>query len=226
VPPGEEVEVDPFGADDRQARVADAIHTRSPKLAAMYRRTLLELSCEALPGDEVARVAVICHCIRELVNGLPLVLSDFDEKRPRPSADSLTKKLPKLLTRHAVDLALDQDIVPVPREVAHAFHRLVATAVKEEGRNKRGAAALVTGGKDTKHPAVKQWGDAYRFLVGWAHLDRNHDEDRVLPSDNEIRDVLRVFEDVIDVRTTAFFENVAAINDLLVDINASEEEGA
>ena len=79
---------------------------------------------------------------------------------------------------------------------------------------------------DTKHPAVKQWGDAYQFLVGWAHLDRNHDEDRVLPTDNEIRDVLRIVEDVIDVRTTAFFENVAAINDLLADINATEEEGA
>ena len=124
----------PSGADDRQARVADAIHARSPKLAGMYRRALRELSCGAVLGDEIARVAVICHCIRELVNGLPLVLSEFDERRPRPSSGSLTSKLPKLVTRHAVDLALDQDVVPVPREVAQAFHRLVATAVKEEGR--------------------------------------------------------------------------------------------
>lgn len=211
-------------ADDRQTRVADAIAARSPKLAGLYRRALRELSCEALPGDENARVSVICHCVRELVIGLPAVLSEFDEERPHPSSGSLVSKLPKLISQHGVDLALDRDVVPVPREVAQAFHLLVATATKEAGRNKRSAAALVTGGKDTEHPAVKQWDAAYRFLVGWAHLDRNHHQDRVLPTDQEIRDVLRVVEDVIDVRTTVFFENVAAIKDLLADINAVEEE--
>jgi hypothetical protein len=220
------VVADSSGANDRQTRVADAIDARSPKLAGMYRRALRELSCEAMPGDEIARVSVICHCIRELIIGLPSVLSDFDEERPRPSSGSLVSKLPKLLSQHGVDLALDRDVVPVPREVAQELHLLVVTATKEEGRNTRSAAALVTGGTDSQHPAVKQWAAAYRFLVGWAHLDRNHDEDRVLPTDQEIRDALRVVEDVIDVRTTVFFENVAAIKDLLVDINAIEEEGA
>lgn len=215
---------EPSDADDRQRRVADAITARSPKLAGMYRRALRELSCEPMPGDENARVSVICHCVRELVIGLPAVLSDFAEERPKPSSSSLVSKLPDLLSQHGVDLAVDGDIVPVPQEVAQAFHNIVVTANKEVGRNKRSAAALVTGGSDTKHPVLKQWDKAYRFLVGWAHLDRNHDEDRELPTDQQIRDVLRVVEDVIDVRTTVFFENVGAIKGLLAEINAVDEE--
>jgi hypothetical protein len=209
--------------DERQTRVANAINAKSPKLAGMYRRALRELNSEAFPGDEVARVSVICHCVRELVIGLPAVLSDFDEPRPEPSSGSLVSKLPKLISRNGVDLDLDQDVVPVPKEVAQIFHLLVATANREAGRNKRRAAALVTGGNDTKHPVVKQWDAAYQFLVGWAHLDRNHEQDRELPTDDDIRAVLRVIEDVIDVRTTVFFENVGAIKDLLADINAVDE---
>ena len=47
---------------------------------------------------------------------------------------------------------------------------------------------------------------------------------RELPSDYEIRAAIRVVEDVIEVRTAAFFDNLRSLDDLLSDINATVEE--
>ncbi len=73
--------------------------------------------------------------------------------------------------------------------------------MQEDGRNQKNFAALVTGSSDTSHPAIKQWKSAYQFFVGWAHLDRNHEQARELPSDEDSWTALRVVEDVIEVRT-------------------------
>ena len=159
------------------------------------------------------------------MTGLPSALADVDIPRPSPSSRALVGQLPALLSRHSdLDLGLDQDLVPVPKKVAHMLGQLVATAVQEQGRNRRLAAGLVTGGDDVKHPAIDQWQDAYRFFLAWTHLDQNHAQNRELPSDEEILAVLRVVEDVIEVRSALFFDNVSAIKDLLADINAVEED--
>ncbi|MFC9968900.1 hypothetical protein ACFVH4_32155 [Nocardia ignorata] len=160
--------------------------------------------------------------MRELMLGLTATLSDIDIPRPKPSSGSLAGEFPDLLSRHPeLDLSLDQDMVPVPKKVAQKLGALVAAATQERGRNNRLAAALTTGDDDnTKHPVVKQWTNTYNFFVGWAHLDRNHEQGRDLPTDESILAALRVVEDVIEVRTTVFFDNVHAIEDLLAKINA------
>ena len=211
---------------ERQSRIAEAIGARNPNLAGMYRTALHQLAAPSEPGCATARVSAACHLLRELMLGLPAALSDVDIPRPKPSSGSLVSQLPDLLSRHSdLDLNLDQDMVPVPKKVAQKLGALVATATQERGRNRRLAAALITGDSDTKHPVVKQWGEAYEFFLGWTHLDRKHAEGGDLPSDESILSVLRVVEDVIEVRTTEFFDNVHAIKDLLADIN-SQIEGA
>jgi hypothetical protein len=168
---------------------------------------------------------MICHCMRELMTGLPAAMADTAIPRPKPSSGSLVAKLPELLANHPdVDLGIDQDIVPVPKKVAQALASLVTTVTQEQGRNRSNAAALVTDGSDPKHPAIKQWLDAYEFFVGWAHLDRNHERDGKLPGNEELLAVIRVVEDVIDVRTTVFFENLHAVEDLLASANAANGE--
>ncbi|OBF34011.1 hypothetical protein A5724_17445 [Mycobacterium sp. ACS1612] len=82
----------------------------------------------------------------------------------------------------------------------------------------------MTGEKDKNHPAVRQWDQAYQFFVGWAHIDRNHDAERPLPSDADLVANIRVVEDVIEVRTGVFFENLRALKPLLDDINALVDE--
>src|SRR5919202_1530116 len=188
--------------DERQRRVANAIAARSSKLSGMYRTVLGQLAAPALKGGERARVSIICHCVRELMAGLPEAMSDSITPRPNPSSNKLVGGLPRLLASHPeVDLSLDQDVLPVPRPVAQAFHALVTAATQEEGRNRRNAAAMVTGGTNADHPAIRQWQAAYRFNVRWAHLDRDHEGSGPVPSDQEIRAHLRVVEDVVEVRT-------------------------
>ncbi len=210
------------GLDERQTRVAEALLNRSEKLASLYHHALAVLAAPAGPGGETARITVICHCIRELMNGLPAVMTDNAIPRPNPSSGALTRKLPELLAQHpGLDLAVEQDLVPVPKEVAQALADLIGAATREEGRNRRNAAELVTGAPDTKHPAIKHWATAQRFFLGWTHIDRNHAQDRELPTDEVLLENIRVVEDVIEVRSTRFFENVHALQDLLAEANAT-----
>ena len=210
--------------DERRSVVLDGLAGQSPRLAAIYKTAMATLQTPPVEGCEVGRVSVFCHCIRELMTGLPSAMSDSFIARSTPSSGSLIGRLPDLLAKHSdLDLSLDQDVIPVPKRVAEAFDALVEAATKEAGRNRRNTAALITGGTDTKHPAIKQWMDAYEFFVGWTHLDRFHDQDRALPSDEELMHRLRVVEDVIEVRTNAFFENVRTVDDLLAEINAMSE---
>ena len=212
--------------DERQCRVAKALEGRSPRLAGMYRSALSTLRNEPELGSEVARISMICHCMRELMTGLPAAMADTAIPRPKPSSSSLVAKLPELLAKHPdADLGLEQDTVPVPKKVAQALASLVTTATQEQGRNRSNAAALLTGGSDPKHPVIKQWMDAYEFFVGWAHLDRNHERDSNLPGTEELLAVIRVVEDMVEVRTAAFFENLHSIEDLLSQINTRGEVG-
>lgn len=208
--------------DERQARVIEALENRSTKLAGIYKTALDLFASDGRPGSESARISVICHCMRELMLGLPDVMSDSDSiiRRPDKSSASWLRELPGLLANHPdTDLNQDQDLVPVPRPVARALSSLLSAATQEEGRNRANTAALITGGSDAHHPAIKQWMNAYQFFVGWAHLDREHERERSLPSDQKLVENMRVVEDLIEVRTALFFANLHALDDLLDEIN-------
>lgn len=210
--------------DERQQRVLGALRRRSEKLAGIYRSALDALHLAPEEGYEAARVSVVCHCMRELMTGLPAAMAETTIPRPTPSSGSLMRRLPELLTRHPeLDLALDQDLIPVPRDVALAVLAVVTAQVQEEGRNRSNAASLITAGTDDSHPAINQWMDAYRFFVAWAHLDQ-HDQGRKLPDDEEIAQTIRVVEDIVEVRSRAFFENFRSVEDLLSEINATTED--
>lgn len=214
------------GPDERQARVIEALQGRSRKLAGIYKSALGELASPSAPACEAARVSIVCHCMRELMNGLPSVMADTLIPRPTPPSSSLLAKLPKLLAENPdTNLGLDQDLVPVPRPVAHALDALIATVARERGRNLSNAAALVTGGGDTNHPAIAQWRSAQDFFLDWTHLDRNHNNDRELPSDDELMANIRIVEDVIEVRSGLFFDNLHALDDILAAANAVDEGG-
>ena len=155
------------------------------------------------------------------MNGLPEAMAVTAIPRPAPSSDSLKAQLPQLLSQHRdLDLNADQDLVPLPRDVARAFDQLVRAAVQEAGRNRANAAALLTGGGDQNHPLITQWSQTQRFFLEWTHLDRG--ADREPSTDEALRENIKVVEDVIEVRTALFFDNVRALEDLLQAANAEE----
>ncbi|WP_144661294.1 hypothetical protein [Paenarthrobacter nicotinovorans] len=208
--------------DDRQQRVNGALLKRSSQLAAMYRLVLSILAAPTVAGQEVARVSVICHGGRELMNGVPSVMSEIDIPRPDPNSDTLKRRLPELLRE--IELDVDQDLVPVPRSAAKTLSQLISAVAQEQGRNRRLASAVVTGATDDKHPAIKQWMEAQRFFLRWTHLDRLAEGGRDLPGDAELMSNLRIVEDVIDARAGLFFENLHSIEALLAEANFVEIE--
>lgn len=193
----------------------------------MYLAALHEFDSVALAGRETARVSIICHCMREVMNGLPTAMAASAVPRPNPSSAALVAKLPQTLREHPeLDLRAEQANVPVPTPVASMLADLVDAAVKEQGLNVTNAAALLTDGTDARHPLIGQWRAAQAFFVAWAHLDRNPDGARELPDDLEIAAHIRVVEDVIEVRTSLFFTNLNAVEDLLALANEQRDESA
>lgn len=206
--------------DGRQQRVLDALAGRSAELAGVYRAGLAILATPPAPGKDLARTSLVCHAFRELMMVLPSVLGDSASERPNPSSASLLGKMPKLIVDHPeMDLAQDLDLVPVPRKVARALDELLQTRAKEDGRNRANTAAMLTGEADGRHPLLDEWKATYKFFVSWAHLDRSIDSGRDLPSEDVLRQRVRVVEDVIEVRAGAFFDALHSIEDLLAEIN-------
>lgn len=210
--------------DDRQTRVFDALLGQSEKLSGMYRTAIEILAVSPSPGCEIARVSVICHCGRELMNGVPSVMSEIDIPRPDPSSDSLKNRLPELLK--TVDLDIAQDLVPVPQSAAKTLSDLISAVAQEQGRNRKLASAVVTNGTDERHPAIRQWLEAQRYFAKWTHLDRTANSSRELPSDGALYANLRVVEDVIEARAGLFFENLHALEDILSGANTISGGGS
>lgn len=208
----------PCVADERQKQILKLLTERSAVHAGLYAAALRELDSPPASGFESTRVAVFCHCARELMLGALDLLVDTPEPRQKPSSGSLARDLPSVLARHAgLDLRADQDLIPVPSEVAAAFANLVDTSTRETGRNKRNTAALVTGHADGSHPSVSQWSKTYAFFVAWAHVDQHHSGS--LPDDMKLTEHLRVVEDVIEVRMNLFFDNLSVVDDILALAN-------
>lgn len=213
-------------ADDRRAQVVDALLHHDARLCATYETAMDQLGAASVPGREAIRVLSICHYMRELMMGLPAVMSDEAESRPESSPGALLGKLPALRAKYpGLDLTMDERVIAIPQAVAREFDALITTAMDEQGRNRRNFAALINGGTHDSHPAVDQWLDAYGFFVGWAHLDRNHERGGALPPDLTLRKHIRVVEDVIVVRAALFFDNLRAIEDILALANAVDDGG-
>lgn len=150
------------------------------------------------------------------------ILVDAPEPRPNPSSGSLAGGLSTIMARNGnPDLRADQDLIPVPRQVAAAFADLLDASAQERGRNQRNAAALVTGSTDGTHPSVREWSTTYQFFVKWAHVDQHHTEG--LPDDATLAARLRVVEGVIEVRMNLFFDNLSAVEDLLALANGTDK---
>lgn len=207
--------------NQRQQDILNRLTERSAVHAGLYAIAIRELGSPLIGGMESARVSVICHCARELMLGALDVLVDTPEPRQEPSSSALARSLPSVLARHgSPDLRADQDLVPVPREVAAAFANLIDASTRENGRNQRNAAALVTGSADGSHPSIGEWSETYRFFLKWTHVDQHHAD--ALPDDATLTSHLRVVEDVIEVRMNLFFDNLSTVEDLLALANATD----
>jgi hypothetical protein len=209
---------------ERQGRILSALQDKRPELASFYRTALMLFTGELQVPDSRTRVAFIGHCMREVMNRVLGALGRPTAPRFKPSSSEQVKALPDLLARFPeIELDRKGDSVPVPQEVAAAMDMLFKAAVQEKRRIRDDVAALITDDDNAGHVAVSQWIESRAFFVKWAHL---HDRDVAepdLPSDEEIRGHVSVFEELLDGVLTAFFASLHSIDDLLNEINATDE---
>jgi hypothetical protein len=202
----------------------ELICNRNPELASIYHCGIDLLDSTRVVGTERARIALICHAMRELVIGVPALLSDEIVKRSGTTSSSLVQRLASLTQDlPALDLSGDLSYVAVPRDIATHLASLIEVAQLESARSHANDALLVTRSSNQKSPAVKQWRDAREYFVEWAHWDRKSPaeaEQRVLPTDAEILERVVVAEDLIRVRLNGFFDSRHEIDDFLAEINA------
>lgn len=210
--------------DDRQRRILDALQGKRAELANFYRTALSLLGGELQVSDPRTRVAFIGHCMREVMNRVLGALGRPTAPRFKPSSGDQVKALPDLLARFPeLELDRESDSVPVPQEVAAAMDMLFKAAIHEKRRIRDDVAALITDDDNASHVAVSQWIESRDYFVKWAHLHEGDVAESDLPSDDEMWGHVSVFEELLDGVITAFFTSLHSIDDLLNEINATEE---
>lgn len=208
--------------DERQQRILAALQAKRSELANFYQTALMLLSGELGMPDPRTRVALIGHCMREVMNRVLGSLGRPTAPRFKPPSGEQIKALPDLLARFP-ELELDGEggSVPVPREVAAAMDKLFKAAIHEKRRIRDDVAALITDDDNASHAAVSRWIESRAYFVKWAHLHERDVTEVDLPSNDEMREHVRVFDELLDGVITAFFATRQSINDLLAEINAT-----
>lgn len=213
--------------DERQQRIVGELLERGRSdLASMYRAALVLLAQPAEEGDERTRISQICHSMREVMNRVLGAMGATPSPRVRPPSHVQVQSLPDLLSQFpGLSLDGDGDSIPVPRDVAVVFDKLIKTAVQEKRRSRDDIASFLTDDGNSDHPAVKRWNEATRFFAKWAHLREEPPDPSTFPDDDVLRSNVAVFEELFDAVITVFFERLHSIEDMLAEINAVEEGG-
>lgn len=211
--------------DERQQRIRGALQERRPELAEMYGAALELLHESPTSLSSRTRISYICHSMREVMNRVLGAMGTPVAPKVKPSTEKQVQGLPDLLASFpGLDLDSDSELVQIPHGVAEAMDRLFKAAVQEKRRSRDDVASLLTDDGNTGHAAVAKWIDSRGFFVKWAHLHDRQSEQAELPSDDEIKVHVGVFEELFDGVITAFFTIRHSIDDLLAEINATEDE--
>lgn len=212
---------------DRRKRITAWLDDKRPDLASMHRTAHRLLASTAEPGDERARVSLICHSMRELMKHLPGVVSEGDRGAGGPRSSDCVRRLPATAAEYPwLDLTQDVENVPVPKELARLFADLLSAAIAEDGRFLSDIAAFLTDDGNTKHPAVREWHRNYNFFVKWAHLHGGQSDTRSIPSDGDLRSLIEVAEAQMDGVRAQFFDSLHAVEDLLEEANQLVDRGS
>ncbi|MDJ0356067.1 hypothetical protein [Paenarthrobacter sp. PH39-S1] len=212
-----------------QQRTVEWLEEQKPELGLTY-RVARELLVETpAPGYERTRVLLICHAMREVINRLPTAVIlgrgslDRGVVANHKGSSKQVRQLSKLRIEFPeMDLTVEAENVPVPRDVARVFNRLIDAAMYEDQRRLGDLAAFLTDDANPRHPAVREWRSLSEFFTRWAHLSDKPDE--LIPTDQKLTEKIRVFEDYVDAIRLAFFASKDVIEDLLAAANRLEEE--
>jgi hypothetical protein len=218
----------------RRRRLQAALAQRDELFADLYRRAIDALGERPLrPGSLV----VAGHCIRDLVNGLPDVLTDVDSVPAYSDMTAPARELTDVWAQHEDVLgSVDGDghetsevnrgseaRVTVPIVVVRAAHNLVVASRAGELNARRRHSALVLGRVEVRQdPTVKVFRDSVDTFERLRHPQRGR---RIAVAAETLPRVVRaleVIEGALEGRMGNFFATVEDLMDLLDAANERE----
>lgn len=175
------------------------------------------------------------HCIRDVVNGLPDVLTDVEAVPAYIDVGKPTRALSKVWASHEDILGpadpegadpQDPDPPPdgrvtVPTVVIHAVRRVVIATRAGATNSRRRHSALVLGRVELGHdPTVKLFRDSVRVFERLRHPQRGREISVTDDTVPKALAALEVIEGALEGRMGSFF---ATVEDLLDVIEAANE---
>ena len=195
-----------------------------PTIADLY----LEAASRVDGCTTEAKMAVLAHCVREILNRLPGVLGHvFDDYRER-QANAIKRLSAAVETRAHQDAASgdrdEADVAQVSGEVDAAVAEVVETYRLGSGENQKKSRALVLGRAEGESPpepseaAVDAVTTVRRFFTNQAHIG---EEPRSLPTLEDIRGHFVLVERTLDHGLQQFWRGHEAMREVLARANAS-----
>lgn len=183
------------------------------------------------PELVTARVdlAIIAHCVRELMNRLPDCLGGekFDITTKSGLERQSEKKLRQMLIEWCDDstfsISDNSSIVSIPANLAKALSDYGEAVKMGSLNNRKKASVAVLGHIDESNPALSSWLEVQHFFMGYAHISEGS---RQLPTYRKVIQEIAYLENCLVSRLGYFFKVKSMLRATLDKANAKLEDGS
>lgn len=209
---------------DERVRVLHTLGELSePILAQLYEHAIDLASDYAIDSNKAQfYIAIIGHCVRELMNNISYYLGDNSlPGRNRSGAeDRAIKSLRKLVLSECSDATLlppeGATQVPITASLAEALSFFREAAIEGERNAYKSASMGAIGRIEEDNPATALWKHARDSFAGYAHLSKGNGN---LPERSELLHNLDILDNALMIRLGFFFDAKQRINDILERAN-------
>lgn len=198
--------------------------------ALLYER-IVNLISSYSSSSVSARVdlALIGHCARELMNGLPEYTGDMSQGGGgRAAEEDAVRNLRRTLLTECDEKTFrvkeKTDVAVLPSSVVRALEPVYFQAKSGELRGKRKESIAVLGYVDESNPAVIPWHNSRSFFQRYVHINRS--ETQKLPTRDEVLREFSYVENSISARLGHFFSVKSKLTSVLDNANARSSDGS
>ena len=210
-----------------RARHTGGLGPAGQAVADLYRRAIDALSERPLKRGSLV---IAGRCIRDLVNGLPDVLTDVDSLPAYSDMTTPTRELSQVWAQHedvlgsvdtdgnqASDVNRDSDPrMTVPTVVVRAARSVVVASLAGDLNARRRHSALVLGRSEVRQdPTVKVFRDSVRIFERLRHPQRGREITVTAETLPKLLRALEIIEGALEGRMGNFFATVEDLMDLL-----------
>lgn len=203
------------------------LHNDSP--AQLYTRIddLLKVYFSSSPTGRVD-LALIGHCVRELMNGLSEYLDGTNAAgNNRAAEQSAIDRIRQVLFDNYGDsssIAEAAEVVPISSELANALGQFMDAAREGSNSNKKRASLMVLGCVDEGNPALIPWFDVHSYFYKYVHINRGGSIE--LPDRDEVNRELSYLDNALSSRLGLFFDTKSKLVKILNNANAKIFDGS